>query len=83
VHFQPSIQLWDRGLIATGVQEIAFDMDQPIAGLFVRSGGNWLLVPRGGTIAMPTQPPAHPIKPATIQDAIAANRDSRPSAPRS
>ncbi|HEV8123738.1 MAG TPA: hypothetical protein VGP80_05830 [Gemmatimonadales bacterium] len=73
VHFQPSIQLWDRGLVATGVQEIAFDMDQPIAGLFVRSGGNWLLVPRGGTIAMPTQPPAHPIKPATIQDAIAAN----------
>ncbi|MEP7324366.1 MAG: hypothetical protein ABI836_00330, partial [Gemmatimonadota bacterium] len=47
VHFQPSIQSWDRGLVPGGVQEIAFDMDQPIAGLFIRSGGAWLLVPRG------------------------------------
>jgi hypothetical protein len=73
VHFQPAIQLWDRGLVPGGVQEIAFDMDQPIAGLFIRSGGSWLLVPRGGATAVPSQPPSHPIRPATIQDAISEN----------
>ncbi|MEP7324696.1 MAG: hypothetical protein ABI836_02005, partial [Gemmatimonadota bacterium] len=44
-----------------------------IAGLFIRSGGAWLLVPRGGIAAVPTQPPTRPARPETIQDAIAAN----------
>ncbi len=73
IHYQPGIQLWDRGTVAGGVQEIAFDMDQPLSGLYLRSGGSWLLVPRGGGVAMPSQPPGHPIRPATVQDAIGAN----------
>jgi hypothetical protein len=73
LHYQPGIDLWDRGTVPGGVQEIAFDLDQPISGLFVRSGGSWFVVPRGGAVAVPGQPPGHPMRPATIQDAISAN----------
>lgn len=74
VHFQPAIRLWDQGLVPGGVQEIAFDLDNPVAGLYLRSGGSWYVVPRGGGTVMPAGgPPAHPLRPLSIQDAIHAN----------
>ncbi|MEO8201415.1 MAG: hypothetical protein ABI679_12890 [Gemmatimonadota bacterium] len=72
-HYDPNIQLWDRGTVAGGVQEIAFDLDSPMSGLFLRSGNSWLTVPRGGNLAVPSSGPARPLRPATIRDAMAAN----------
>src|SRR5215210_4056168 len=37
VHYQPDIQLWDQGLVPDGIQSIAFDQDNPGAGLFLRT----------------------------------------------
>lgn len=72
-HYDPNIQLWDRGTIPGGVQEIAFDLDSPVSGLFVRSGGTWMMVPRGGNVAVPSNGPARPLRPASVRDALAAN----------
>jgi hypothetical protein len=73
VHYDPSIQLWDRGTVPGGVQEIAFDQNAPVSGLFLRSGNSWYIVPRGGNAAIPASAPARPLRPATVRDAITAN----------
>jgi hypothetical protein len=73
VHYDPTIQLWDHGIMSEGVQEIAFDLNAPVAGLHLRSGGNWYVVPRGGLAAMPGGAPARPLRPMSPQDAIRAN----------
>ncbi|MEO8295972.1 MAG: hypothetical protein ABI613_10700 [Gemmatimonadota bacterium] len=72
-HYDAAIQLWERGTVPGGVQEIAFDLDAPVSGLFLRSGGSWLVVPRGGNVAIPTNPPGRPLRPFSVQDAFNAN----------
>lgn len=72
-HYNPNIQLWDRGTVPGGVQEIAFDLDSPVSGLFLRSGSSWMMVPRGGNVAVPSNAPARPLRPSTIRDAMEAN----------
>jgi hypothetical protein len=73
VHFQPDLQLWDRGSVDGRVIEIAFDMAAPYDGLFIRTGSGWSKVPRGGFSAQPSAPPIRPVRPATVQQAIASN----------
>jgi hypothetical protein len=73
VHYDPTIQLWDAGALPEGVQEIAFDLNAPVAGLHLRSGGSWYVVPRGGIAAIPGSAPARPLRPITVQEAIRAN----------
>jgi ligand-binding sensor domain-containing protein len=73
VHYDPAIQLWDAGALPEGVQEIAFDLNAPVAGLHLRSGGSWYVVPRGGIAAIPGSAPARPLRPITVQEAIRAN----------
>src|SRR5512145_90119 len=51
VHFQPELEIWDQGQVSGGVQSIAFDENDPVAGLYVRSQGGWQVVPRGGFLA--------------------------------
>jgi ligand-binding sensor domain-containing protein len=72
-HYDAAIQLWDRGTVGGNVQDIAFDLDAPASGLFLRSGGSWFLVPRGGAVAIPSQGPGRPLRPASVQDAMSAN----------
>ena len=48
LHFQPELQVWDQGRVGEGVLSIAFDEGDPISGLFIRTRGGWLLLPRGG-----------------------------------
>jgi ligand-binding sensor domain-containing protein len=73
VHYDPAIQLWERGSLPQAVQEIAFDLNAPVSGLFLRSGNEWYVVPRGGNAALPAPPPARPLRPTSVQDAIVAN----------
>jgi hypothetical protein len=73
VHYDPNIQLWDHGVLPEGVQEIAFDLNAPVSGLHIRSGGNWYVVPRGGIAAIPGSAPGRPLRPLTVQEAIRAN----------
>src|SRR5215212_5393632 len=47
VHYQPDIQLWDQGSVPEGIQSIAFDQDNPGAGLYLRTRSGWEILPRG------------------------------------
>jgi ligand-binding sensor domain-containing protein len=73
IHYQPDIQLWDQGLVADGIQTIAFDQDNPAAGLYLRTRREWALLPRGGAVASPSNPPARPVAPQTVAEAIRSN----------
>jgi hypothetical protein len=70
IHYQPDIQLWDQGLVPDGVVGLAFDQNDPVAGLYLRSHGGWQLLPRGGAVPIPGRSPARPIVPVTVQEAI-------------
>jgi ligand-binding sensor domain-containing protein len=69
VHFQPELQIWDRGL-ASGVVAIAFDGADPVAGLYLRTRSEWLLVPHGGLAAAPSRAPSRPVTPARVDDVL-------------
>jgi hypothetical protein len=73
LHFQPDIHLWDQGLVPEGIQTIAFDQEDPAAGLYLRTRRGWELLPRGGTVASPANPPARPVAPQTVAEAIRSN----------
>ena len=70
VHYQPDIQIWDHGIVPDGVAGIAFDQDNPAAGLYLRTRSGWALLPRGGGVASPSSPPAHPVGPQSVAEAI-------------
>jgi hypothetical protein len=73
VHFQPEIQLWDQGLAPEGIQAIAFDQDNPGAGLYLRTRTGWELLSRGGGIPSPGPAPRRPLSPPSVVEAIRAN----------
>ena len=73
VHYRPDIQLWDQGLAPEGVIAIAFDQDDPAAGLYLRSRRGWQLLPRGGAVPIPGRAPARPVTPPSIEQAIRSN----------
>jgi hypothetical protein len=73
IHYQPDLQLWDQGTVPEGVLGIAFDQDDPTAGLFLRTRRGWEVLPRGGTVPSPGRSPARPIVPATVAEAIRSN----------
>jgi ligand-binding sensor domain-containing protein len=73
VHYQPDLQLWDQGAISDGLVGIAFDRSDPSVGLYLRTRREWQLLPRGGSLPAPARPPANPLAPATISDAIRSN----------
>jgi len=73
VHFQPAIQLWDRGATAGRLVTIALDRANPTAGLFLRTTAGWFRVGRGVVIPTPSGPPSQPDAPVTIEEAIRRN----------
>ena len=70
VHFQETIQLWDRGTAPGRVQAIAFDRANPGAGLFLRTTNGWFVVGIGSGVAQPSRPPADPEFPVTPEQAL-------------
>ena len=73
VHYQPDIQLWDQGPAPEGVIAIAFDQDDPAAGLYLRSRRGWQLLPRGGAVPIPGRAPARPVTPPSVEQALRSN----------
>jgi hypothetical protein len=73
VHYQPELQVWDRGDVPDGVITIAFDLADPVAGLFFRTRRGWQLLPRGGLITSPTRPPSRPSSPARVDDVLGSS----------
>ena len=65
LHYQPELQLWDRGRVPDGVVTIAFDEADPVSGLFVRTRRGWYFLQRGGDgadarqAARPSRSPRH------------------------
>ena len=80
VHFQPELQIWDRGQAGGRLLDFAFDRAAPESGLFMRTAGGWVRVPRGAFLSMPSAAPIRPIRPATVDQAVAANPAFRGSA---
>jgi hypothetical protein len=73
VRYQPELDLWEHGRVGEGVLAIALDQDDPVSGLFLRTRRGWLLLPRGGMIPTPSRPPARPIAPVTVEEALRAS----------
>jgi ligand-binding sensor domain-containing protein len=73
VHYQPDIQLWDQGTVPSGVLSLAFDQDDPVAGLYLRTRRGWELLPRGGGMPVPASPPSRPLAPTSVAEAIRSN----------
>jgi len=73
VHYQADIQLWDQGVVPDGVLAIAFDQDNPGAGLYIRTRRDWQQLPRGGTVSFPAQPPRRPVVAASVEQAVRSN----------
>jgi hypothetical protein len=73
VHYQPDLQLWDQGTVPDGVVSIAFDKSDPSVGLFLRTRRDWELLARGASLSTPARPPANPLAPSTIAEALRSN----------
>ncbi len=72
-HYQPELDLWDHGPVGEGILTIALDQNDPVAGLYLRTRRGWFLLPRGGIVPSPSRPPARPVTPATVDDALHAS----------
>jgi len=70
LHFQPELQIWDQGLISGSVVSLAFDESDPVSGVYVRTRAGWQQVPRGGTMATPSRPPARPRTQVSIDEVL-------------
>jgi ligand-binding sensor domain-containing protein len=73
VRFQPELQTWDHGRVGEGVLSIAFDQDDPIGGLYLRTRSGWLLLPRGGIAPTPSRPPSRPVAPTSVEELLRSN----------
>jgi ligand-binding sensor domain-containing protein len=73
IHYQPDIQLWDQGTVASGILGIAFDQTDPTGGLYLRTRSGWELLPRGGVVSTPSRPPARPLTAVSVDEAIRSN----------
>jgi hypothetical protein len=70
VHYQPELQIWDEGAVPDAVVTIAFDGTDPVGGLSILTSRGWYLLPRGGLIPSPGRPPAQPIRPTSLEEAL-------------
>ena len=73
VHFQPDLQIWERGQADGRLIDFAFDRAAPYDGLFLKTPNGWFKIPRGGLLTVPSAPPVRPIRPATVEQAVASN----------
>lgn len=72
IRFDPGIRLWEQGFVAGPVTDAALDQNAPAGGLFLRTPSGWYQALRGGS-AMPSAPPARPVRLGTVEQAIRDN----------
>ena len=70
IHFQPELQLWDSGAVPDGVVSIAFDANDPVSGLYIRTRRGWSELARGALSAFPGRNPGRPIGPVSVDEAL-------------
>lgn len=80
VHYNHDLRQWEAGAIPGGVREIAFDLEQPLSGPLFRTATGWVALPRGGFTPAPSRPPARPLRPGTIEEAMRENPSLRANA---
>ena len=73
VHFQPDVQVWERGEAGGRLLDFAFDLAAPFEGLHFRTSTGWFKVPRGALVPVPASAPIRPSRPATVAEALASN----------
>lgn len=73
VHLQPDLVFWEVGAAGGRVLDFAFDLAAPMEGLFFRTPAGWFRVPRGALFPVPAGAPIRPMRPATVEQALAAN----------
>lgn len=73
LHWQPDLRVWDGGTAPATVRGIFFDAADPGSGLYLRTAGGWLVVPRGSGAATGSPGPARPVGPPTVQQGLSAN----------
>ncbi len=70
VHYQPELQIWDEGRVPDAVVTIAFDENDPVGGLYIRTRRGWYVLHRGGMVPTPGRPPVRPIRPTTVEEVL-------------
>jgi ligand-binding sensor domain-containing protein len=73
ISFQPDLRLWARGTVPGRVRTIAFDRQNPVAGLYLLTGSGWYNIPRGAPVAERSAAPVVPVTPVTPEQAIRRN----------
>jgi hypothetical protein len=70
VHYQPELQVWDSGAVPDGVITLAFDKNDPVSGLYLRTRRGWVVVPRGGLTATAGRAPINPVTPVSVDEVL-------------
>ena len=66
------IRQWQGGPLRSGVHDLALDAQDPASGIYLRSGGGWTFLPRGGLLPVGSRPlPARVVRPLDAQTALA------------
>lgn len=73
IHFQPELQIWDSGTVPDGVLSLAFDGDDPVSGLYLRTRSGWSVLPRGALSVTPGRGPARPVTPTSVEEMLRSN----------
>ncbi len=81
IHYQPDMDRWDAGNIATQVTGVVADPEHAGRGMWFRTSSGWMLQPSIGP-ASPGNPPATLRMPPTINDAYADIPQLRSLSPR-
>jgi hypothetical protein len=70
IHYQPELQLWDTGAVPDGVITLAFDRNDPVSGLYLRTRRGWVVVPRGAIATTTGRAPASPMTPVSVEEVL-------------
>lgn len=70
IHYQPELQLWDSGVVPDGVITLAFDRNDPVSGLYLRTRRGWVVLPRGALATTTGRPPLNPVTPVSVDEVL-------------
>jgi hypothetical protein len=77
LNLQTELQLWSGATLPGSVRGMAVDETDPAGGIRILTSAGWYRVASGSQAAVPAGAPARPLRPSTVQDALAANPSLR------